>query len=97
MERQVYADNADTVALCYDIDGGVKTIINGGLFVCNALWDSEMGDERWQLFKWVNNSASRYTKISNTYLSNGAKNYLISLILKQSTHIVNFQAIIYSQ
>lgn len=64
---------ADTVALCYDIDGGVKTIINGGLFVCNALWDSEMGDERWQLFKWVNNSASRYTKISNTYLSNGAK------------------------
>lgn len=63
---------ADTVALCYDIDGGVKTIIDGGIFVCNALWDSEMGNERWQLFKWVNNSASRYTKISNTYLSNGA-------------------------
>lgn len=63
---------ADTVALCYDIDGGVKTIIDGGIFVCNALWDSEMSDERWQLFKWTNNSASRYTKISNTYLSNGA-------------------------
>jgi hypothetical protein len=63
---------ADTVALCYDIEGGVKTIIDGGLFICNALWDSEMADERWQLFKWTNNSASRYTKISNTYLSNGA-------------------------
>lgn len=63
---------ADTVSLCYDIDGGVKTIICGGIFVCNALWDSEMVDKRWQLFNWSNNSASRYTKISDTYLSNGA-------------------------